>query len=365
MGDDTPTAARGKRNPWAAPARWAGLIALSVVLIILLKLVGVPAALLLGPMLAGILMATRGWTVTVPRPGFLASQAVIGLMIAHYFDPGLLVTLTRNWPLVIGVTLAIFVASFALGYLLMRSGKVPGSAAIWGSAPGGAAPMVILAEAYGADARLVAVITYMRVLTVVVVASVLLTLVGGGGQPAPDRPMLLWQDFDLMALGLTLVIALASVVVGLTLRIPAGPMISAMVIGGLLNWGGVAMPVTPVPLLVAAYALIGWRIGLTFSREAVAAAARSLPWIILSSLVLVGLCAGLGFLLVWQLGIDPVTAYLATSPGGLDSIAIIAVSTHSDTPLVMALQTMRFLVALSLGPRVAVFLSKRINKTSS
>lgn len=362
MGDGAP-AAPGRGNPWSAPARWAGLVALSVILVGLLKLLGVPAALLLGPMLAGILLATRGWTVTVPRPAFLASQAVIGVMIARYFDPGLLVTLASNWPLFIGVTLAIFAASFALGYLLMRTGAVPGSAAIWGSAPGGAAPMVILAEAYGADARLVAVITYMRVLTVVVVASVLLTLVGGG-QAAPEKPLALWQDFDLAAICLTLLVALASVAIGLALRLPAGPMITAMVIGTLLNWGGAAMPVTPVPLLIAAYALIGWRIGLTFSREAVASAARCLPWIILSSLVLVGLCAGLAFLLVWQLGIDPVTAYLATSPGGLDSIAIIAVSTHSDTPLIMSLQTMRFLLALSLGPRVAIFLSKKISKSN-
>lgn len=332
-----------------------GLAGFSALLSWILARIGVPAALLLGPMLAGIVFAARGWTVSVPRPCFLASQAVIGCLIARHFEPGVLATLARDWPIFIGTTLLIFAASFALGYVLMRTGAVPGNAAIWGSAPGGAAPMVILADAYGADARLVAVITYMRVLVVVAVASVLLTFIGSG-QVVPAGTAF-WQPVVPAALATTLLVATGGMVLGLALRIPAGPMIGAIFIGTALSWSSDIAIVTPAPLLAAAYAFIGWRIGLTFSRSAVASAARSLPWIILSALTLVAFCAMLGGILVWQLGIDPVTAYLATSPGGLDSIAIMAVSTHSDTPLVMSLQAIRFLIALSLGPRVATWLS--------
>ena len=47
------------------------------------------------------------------------------------------------------------------------------------------------------------------------------------------------------------------------------------------------------------------------------------------------------------LGIDPLTAYLATSPGGMDSVAIIAAaSDRVDISFVMALQTARFLIVL-------------------
>src|SRR3546814_1764787 len=60
--------------------------------------------MLLGPMLAGIVLAMRGKTVTVPRPCFLASQAVIGCLIARYFEPGLLATLANDWPVFVGVT---------------------------------------------------------------------------------------------------------------------------------------------------------------------------------------------------------------------------------------------------------------------
>lgn len=41
----------------------------------------------------------------------------------------------------------------------------------------------------------------------------------------------------------------------------------------------------------------------------------------------------------------PLTAYLATSPGGADSVAIIAASAHVEISFVMAMQLARFLVA--------------------
>ena len=58
--------------------------------------------------------------------------------------------------------------------------------------------------------------------------------------------------------------------------------------------------------------------------------------------------------------IDGLTAYLATSPGGLDSVAIIATSTPVDVPFVMALQTVRLLLLLILGPWIASQVAKRL-----
>jgi len=48
-----------------------------------------------------------------------------------------------------------------------------------------------------------------------------------------------------------------------------------------------------------------------------------------------------------------VTAYLATSPGGLDAVAIIAASTKLDMPFIMALQTARIVLVIAIGPYLA------------
>ena len=68
------------------------------------------------------------------------------------------------------------------------------------------------------------------------------------------------------------------------------------------------------------------------------------------------LCGVVAGLMVVFAGVDPLTAYLATSPGGADSVAIIAGSAQVDAPYVMAMQLARFLVVVFLGP----FLARRI-----
>ena len=130
-------------------------------------------------------------------------------------------------------------------------------------------------------------------------------------------------------------------------------MLVPMVIGMVLHVAGLIAIDLPQWLLVVSYAMLGWNIGLGFNRRIVMHAARSLPQVVASILLLIAFCAGLAFLLVKLLGVDPVTAYLATSPGGMDSVAIIAASTPVDVPFVMALQVVRFLLVLLIGPWLA------------
>ena len=58
--------------------------------------------------------------------------------------------------------------------------------------------------------------------------------------------------------------------------------------------------------------------------------------------------------------VDPLTAYLATSPGGSDSIAIIAASTDCDVSFVMAMQTVRMIAVLLLAPVLTKFIAERL-----
>ena len=67
----------------------------------------------------------------------------------------------------------------------------------------------------------------------------------------------------------------------------------------------------------------------------------------------------MAWLISYELGIDPLTAYLATSPGGLDSVAIIAAASDSvDISFVMALQSARLLFVLVFGPSLARLVSR-------
>src|SRR5262249_41428368 len=107
------------------------------------------------------------------------------------------------------------------------------------------------------------------------------------------------------------------------------------------------------------YAHLGAGIGLGFTRAILLHAARAFPRVLASILVLITVCGGLAALLVYTLHIDPLTAYLATSPGGVDSVAILSPSSNVDLAFVMAMQTMRLLMVILVGPSLARFVANR------
>ena len=131
--------------------------------------------------------------------------------------------------------------------------------------------------------------------------------------------------------------------------------------GAALNLSGFVRIELPPALLIVSYAVIGWSIGLHFTRDILAAAARALPQSAGAILLLMAFCGLLSWLLVLWLQVDPLTAYLAASPGGVDAVAIIAASTKVDTPFVLALQCVRMILLLIVGPPLARFVAGKLD----
>jgi membrane AbrB-like protein len=340
--------------------QWLVLLALSLLLATLLEIAQLPAALLVGPMLAAISCGVSGATVRPNRWAFMAAQAIVGCLIASSIAPEIFTTFFAEWPLFLGIVLATLVASSFLGYLISRWKVLPGTTAVWGSTPGAASAMVLMADAFGADARLVAFMQYLRVIFVSIAAAVIARLwVDTSGVTAPQT---VWfPSIDWLAFVSTVAIAAIGGVAGRAIRLPAGTFLGPMILGTALHLGGGVPLQLPQWLLAASYALIGWSIGLNFTRTILLHAARALPQIIASIVVLIAFCAALGFAMSRMLGIDPLTAYLATSPGGMDSVAIIAAASNRvDISFVMALQTARFLIVLLAGPPLARLLARRV-----
>ena len=81
--------------------------------------------------------------------------------------------------------LAVVAISSALGWLMTRWQMLPGTTALWGTSPGAASVMTIMAESYGADIRLVAFMQYGRVVLVAVVAALVTHVFGVNTAHAP------------------------------------------------------------------------------------------------------------------------------------------------------------------------------------
>jgi membrane AbrB-like protein len=145
------------------------------------------------------------------------------------------------------------------------------------------------------------------------------------------------------------------------LRVPAWGLLGPMLLLSVLHTIGLVAIDLPGWLLAAAYAVLGWYIGLSFRREVLLHAWRALPVVAGSALCLMALCAVLAWCLTRVAKVDALTAYLATSPGGLDSVAIIAASTpRVDLAFVLALQSVRLVFAIAFGPLIAGLLTEYV-----
>ncbi|WP_205964656.1 AbrB family transcriptional regulator [Ramlibacter agri] len=348
--------------------RWSILVLVSVVLAAGFDHLGLPAGRLLGPMVAAIAFAVGGREVVVTRHGFVAAQGIIGLLIARGIPVSMLSTLSDHWGVFLVGVLSVTVLANGLGWMLTRWQVLPGDTAIWGAAPGAASAMMIMAEAHGADVRLVAFMQYLRVVCVSVSASLVAHFwIQNTGTPVPHpaAASLLLPPGSWPGLGATLVIALAGSYVGVKLRLPAGGLLLPMICGVLMqDFAHVPVELPPLVLAVA-YAFVGWTIGMRFNRQVLADAARSLPKVLASIITLIVLCGCVGLVLVHWAHVDPLTAYLATSPGGADSVAIIAASSPVDMAFVLTMQVLRMLFTMATGPAIARMLAARLEKRAA
>ncbi|TKT77374.1 AbrB family transcriptional regulator [Aquamicrobium sp. LC103] len=332
--------------------QWTILLVLSLALTAIFELFALPAALLIGPMVAAIVAGVNGATIRVPRLPFIAAQSIVGCLIAPSLSPDIFPSFAANWPVFVAAVIATIAASSFLGWAISRWGILPGTTGVWGSAPGAATAMVLMAGAFGADQRLVAFMQYLRVIIVTLGAAMIARL-----WVVPDAPVprTVWfPEIEWIAFGTTIAVAVAGGALARLARMPSPFFIGSFILGSLLHLGAGAEFQLPEWLLAASYLVIGWTIGLNFKRQTMVHAARALPQILLSILALMAFCGAIAWFLSHEMGIDPLTAYLATSPGGMDSVAIIAAaSANVDISFIMTLQALRFLFVLLFGPSIA------------
>jgi uncharacterized protein len=340
--------------------QWSLLVVLTAVITAGLASFGLPAVYLLGPMLSGLILAARGFRFSLPSTPVAFCQGLIGVMIAHSLPANILAEVGKDGLLFAALVFSVIGLSFGIGWLLAHYQILPGTTAIWGSSPGAASAMTVMAEAAGADFRLVALMQYLRVLMVAATASLVARFALGatGNLPAPEP----WfAPFPLLDFLLTLAIAASGPVLSRLLKRPAINMLVPIAVGIICQSLGLVEITLPKWLLAGAYIFFGWNVGIRFTRDIIAHALKALPVLFLSILSLIALCGLLALAVSHFAHIDLLTAYLATSPGGADSVAIIAAASPVDKPFVLAMQMARFITVLFLGPAFSRLVARQFD----
>ena len=139
------------------------------------------------------------------------------------------------------------------------------------------------------------------------------------------------------------------------LNFPAGALIGAMVAVAGLKLSGIAVPDMPGAVRFVALIVIGWDLGTRFNRELLASVSNNLvPLVLVVAAFLV-----MGWMLawiLWRLGLmDPATAVLATSPGGLVQMGALTSEMEANAALVVGFHLLRIVSVLLSAPVVSRF----------
>lgn len=282
----------------------------------------------------------------------------MGVTIGALVSLPTLQRLGTDWASIMFVTVGTLVISVLAGQVLAvhrGASRVTGAFAM---IAGGASGVTALAHELGADDRVVTIVQYLRVVLVLLTMPVIAALVfhpaGGAGEGAPRPATALSPD-----LVFTAVAVVAGLVIARLTRLPAGSLLGPLLVAVILSATGVLGTVAvPSPLVNCGYALIGIQVGLRFTRASLRSIAGLLPPAVILTAVVIVACAGMGILLSVVTGVDPLTAYLATTPGGLYAVLATAADGGADVTYVLAVQVIRVLAMLLAAPLLARVLNR-------
>jgi membrane AbrB-like protein len=344
------------RSPWASLALVVGT---TVVLSGVLSLVHLPSAVLFASLVGGMTHALTSPTVLeLPSWLFRVAQGTIGVVIGAVVSVPALERIGHDLLPIGLVMVATLLISIGAGGLLALRSDVSAVTGVFALIAGGASGVVAVARELGADDRVVTVVQYLRVLVVLLAMPVVTAVVFHPGRGQGSRPTSgagVVRDLAFVVVSLVLGLLVARLVHFPTASL-LGPLAVAVALA-LTGWLGEAR--VPVVVQWVAFALIGAQVGLRFTRASLASITRMLPVVLLLIAGMVAATAATGFVLAWATPVDGLTAYLATTPGGLFAVLSTAADAGSDVTYVLAVQLCRLLVILALTPLLARWLSAR------
>lgn len=357
---------------WRGPGWNSRALALWVVVALvtllggtLVENVGMPAPHLITGLIIGLVLALSGLArragMVLPRVVYLAGQAIAGVLLGTYFS---LPALGRvGWALIplVAVTLVTLALSVGAGMLLARRTGLDEPTAALGMIAGGSAGIVAAADDLHADARLVAVLQYVRLILVVVSAPLLVRFVlAPHGTYAAIGAKEIEATASVHGYLLTIALAAVGAYAGSRLKIPAGALIVPLVLtalgGGLGLWNDLQ---PPEAVREPAFIVIGLAVGLGFDLGVLRRAARVAPLALVAIIAIIAACGALAAAVAAATHVSLLDAYLATTPGGINAVLVTAFAAGANTSLVFGLQGLRLFVMVLAAPLLVRWLLRR------
>ena len=326
----------------------------------LFAVAGMPAPWLSGSGLAAALAGIAGVKVEVPPWLRAVALVLLGLIAGSAVTPESVAQMVR-WPSsLVGLAVCVFLIMTSVSLYLERVHGYDRATARLSSVPGALPYVLALAsESETADARRVAIIQLVRLAALVICLPSLLSLSGFEPPPLSLAPRL---DAPLADLALMAASGVAVGWVFARMRVPAAWLFGPMIGAALVTGSGLAQNNLPDWLTIPGLMVMGTMVGANFAdvdrsmlKDTVVASLGS---------VLVGIAVGVACALpvAWLLDMPLAQVWLAYAPGGVETMAVMALALGLDVAYVGGHHAARF---VGLGIIMPLWLGAELKRRST
>ena len=313
----------------------------------LAHLAGLPAGWLMGGALGVTIAAMLGLPVSMPDRLRDVVFVLIGMSMGASVAPNSL-SLLASWPISIAaLTLELVIIVATTGWMLTRLFKLDPGTAYLSSFPGHLSFILGIAATGVGNARQIVIIQVIRILMLTIAVPIGAVFLPIDHFPPPEAEAFL--SLPALALG-----CVATGLVFIRLKVPAGMVLSAMAAATAAKLGGLHTEAMPVPLVTITFILTGALIGSRFagiSRQEFAAAAKGGLIATFMTLAIVTLMAlGVAQLVDMPFG----QIWLGLSPGALEGMGALGIALGYDTAFIAAHHVLRLLMLSFVIPAVVV-----------
>jgi membrane AbrB-like protein len=324
----------------------------------LFMLIGFPAGLIAGSVVAVAVAALIGRPMTIPLWMARVTFVLVGIALGAVVTPETLKGIAA-WPIsvaILAVAIGCMIAA-TTSYLRFVHGWDTLSA-LFGASPGSLAQTMGLAVEYGTDVRAVAVVQTMRVLLLTLgfpAGLALFGLVAEGPLVFPAAS----QAFSLAELIILVVISTLAAVGLLWIRFPGGLLFGAMLASALLHGGGFMHAVLPSWVTTAAIVAVGAVAGARFANTSPRMLLSYMGAAIGSFAVAVTIAACFMLIAASLMTVRIADVVVAFAPGAQDTMMVLALALHLDPIYVGAHQLARFMIVSLSIPLIAKRLASK------
>ena len=323
----------------------------------------IPAGAVIGAMIFVIILSALTGKSYIPNSMILFSRMIVGTILGCRISLSNIKSLKNIFAPILFFTFFIIFLSMIAGLIIFRVSDLDQATAFFGSSPGGLADMSLISAEFGANMSKVAILQFVRIIACMVVIPFLVTknLRGKVGQDQ-KREVNIKEDFtshnkngnlrtQITHFVIAVIIGLIGGTLGLLLSIPSGALIGAFILVTAFNIFCFRLYI-PLKIRRGIQVLLGSVIGSGMTLQDVLGLKNIVipATMVAIFLLIIGFLMGISLNKIWHIDLN--TAIIATAPGGLTEMSLIAPEFGADLSIVMSLHFVRMISIIIIYPLV-------------